>query len=172
MELSRRGVQILRIPLEDVAKARLMESRAEVELARKFLHAGLLRNAAGKAFQAWKAYLSYLAIKHQDLFQLEGVKILRRGIGVLRKELVLALAPTTMMTQLAEKLGAREPEVVELTALALLIHEYQHNGPDPSGVLSKIPSDDAARGLIERLVAQLERRLAGEAGREPPRLSG
>lgn len=111
-------------PLEDVAKARLMESRAEVELAKKFLHAGLLRNAAGKAFQAWKAHLSYLAMRHQDLFQLDGVKILRRGLGVLRKEWVLALAPAAMLTQLAEKLGEGAGGC-GAHALALLIHEYQ-----------------------------------------------
>lgn len=63
------------------------------------LEAGLLRSVAGKAFQAWKACLSYLAIKSQDLFQIEGVKFC-----ALRKEWVLAVAPTTALTQIAERL--------------------------------------------------------------------
>ncbi len=155
-------VEILRIRLEEVAEARLLECKAEVELAKKFLQAGLLRNAAGKAFQAWKAFLSYLAIKHQDLFQLEGVKIVGRGVGVLRREWVMAVVPTSMMAEIAHRLREREPEAVELTGLALLIHEYQYNGPGPSGVLSKMPSDDVARGFIERLITQIEKRLAGE----------
>ena len=155
-------VQILRIELGRVAEARLLESKAELEVARRFLEADLLRNAAGKAFQAWKAYLSYLAIKNQDLFQIEGIKMLKSGVGVLRKEWVLAVVPTTMLIQIAERLMGRDPNVAELTALALILHEYQYNGPDPAGVLSKIPSDEVARGLITRLLTELERRLAEE----------
>lgn len=79
MESGRGRVEVLKIPLEEVGRARLMECKAEVEVARRFLHAGLLRNAAGKAFQAWKAYLSYLAIKHQDVLRPEGLKVVRRG---------------------------------------------------------------------------------------------
>jgi len=153
-------VGIIRIPLEEVAKARLRESKAELELARKFLEAGLLRNAAGKAFQAWKAYMSHLAIRNQDLFRIRGVKTVRKGVKVLRREWVLALAPTTMLMQMAEVLRAVEPDVVELTALALIIHEYQYNGPDPAGVVSRVPSDEVAKGLIERLITQLEKKLA------------
>ena len=77
------------------------------------------------------------------------------------------MVPTAIMAEIAERLKEREPDVVELTALALLIHEYQYNGPDPSGVLSKISSDDVARGLIERLITQLEKKLAGESRGAP-----
>jgi len=32
-----------------------------------------------------------------------------------------------------------------------------YNDPDPTGVLSNIPSDDAAREFIERLITQIEK---------------
>ncbi|AFA38979.1 Archaeal PaREP1/PaREP8 family [Pyrobaculum oguniense TE7] len=152
--------EVVRIPLDEIARARLEESKAEVEVAKKFIEAGLLRNAAGKAFQAWKSYLSYLAIKNQDLFHFEGYKQLGKGLAVPRKEWVLAVVPTTMLAAISEKLMEREPDVVELTALAHILHEYQYNGPDPSGVVSKIPSDEAARGLIQRLIHKLKEKLA------------
>jgi len=39
-------------------KDRLLEAKYEAELAKKFLEDGLYRNAAGKAFQAWKAVVN------------------------------------------------------------------------------------------------------------------
>ncbi|ABP50831.1 hypothetical protein CGL51_11265 [Pyrobaculum aerophilum] len=152
--------EVVRIPLDKIARARLEESKAEVEVAKKFMEAGLLRNAAGKAFQAWKSYLSYLAIKNQDLFHFEGYKQLGKGLAVPRKEWVLAVVPTTMLAAISEKLREREPDVVELTALALILHEYQYNGPDPSGVVSKIPSDEVAKGLLEHFLKKLEEKLS------------
>lgn len=40
----------------------MLEARYEAEPALRFLEAGLYRNTAGKAFQAWKALLAALAI--------------------------------------------------------------------------------------------------------------
>ena len=152
--------EVLRIPLDKIARARLEESKAEVEMAKKFMEAGLLRNAAGKAFQAWKSYLSYLAIKNQDLFHFEGYKQLGKGLAVSRKEWILAVVPTAMLAAISEKLREREPDVVELTALALILHEYQYNGPDPAGVVSRIPTDEVAKGLLEHFLKKLEEKLS------------
>jgi len=43
-----------------------MEATYEADLALRFLDAGLYRNAAGKAFQAFKALLAALAMKYRD----------------------------------------------------------------------------------------------------------
>ncbi|WP_243668918.1 PaREP1 family protein [Vulcanisaeta sp. JCM 16161] len=73
----------IKLNLDEIGRARIKEAEAELELAEKFLNDGLLRNAAGKAFQAWKAYLSYLAIKNRDLFNFTGYKRVGRDIKVL-----------------------------------------------------------------------------------------
>jgi len=44
----------------DYASARLLEALVEARLALEFLRRGLTRNAAGKAFQAWRAVLAAL----------------------------------------------------------------------------------------------------------------
>ncbi|MGC9051850.1 PaREP1 family protein, partial [Pyrobaculum sp.] len=45
----------------------LLEARYEAELALRFLEEGLYRNAAGKAFQAWKALLAALAVDYVEV---------------------------------------------------------------------------------------------------------
>jgi len=53
--------------LEAYKKIRLEEARFEVEIAEKFLQEGLIRNAAGKAFQAWKSLLPALLTEKRDV---------------------------------------------------------------------------------------------------------
>jgi hypothetical protein len=45
---------------EGYVEARLLEALGEARLALEYLERGLTRNAAGKAFQAWKALLAAL----------------------------------------------------------------------------------------------------------------
>ncbi len=45
---------------ESYTEARLLETLGEARLALEFLERGLTRNAACKAFQAWKALLAAL----------------------------------------------------------------------------------------------------------------
>ena len=45
---------------------RFREALYEAELAERFLNNGLLRNAAGKAYQAVKAYVAGLAVDYRD----------------------------------------------------------------------------------------------------------
>jgi Archaeal PaREP1/PaREP8 family. len=47
-------------------EGRLTEAAYEADLALRFLEAGLYRNAADKAFQAFKALLVALAMKYRD----------------------------------------------------------------------------------------------------------
>ena len=51
---------------EEYRRDRLLETRYEAELALKFLEAGLYRNAAGKAFQAWRALLAAIAVNYSE----------------------------------------------------------------------------------------------------------
>jgi Archaeal PaREP1/PaREP8 family. len=85
--------------LEKYRELRLREALAEAQLGLEFLEGGLVRNAAGKAFQAWKAYLAYLAAGRREELRdvLPGSRRARVGgeaAEVEEVDLVIALMPT------------------------------------------------------------------------------
>ncbi|ABP50150.1 MAG: PaREP1 family protein [Pyrobaculum arsenaticum] len=148
---------ILTKPWRDPARyreARLKEAALECKLALEFLEEGLLRTAAGKAFQCWKAYLAAVAVEARDLLKsrFPGVTKIRKGEEVEEVEevdVMIAVVPTTRMAEIATMLSRRfGDEVVKYTMLALELHRYQYNGPDPEGVISNIPDDFTAARLI------------------------
>jgi len=51
---------------QNYKRGRLLEAKYEAELALRFLEEGLYRNAAGKAFQAWRALLAALTVDRRD----------------------------------------------------------------------------------------------------------
>ncbi|MEM1596944.1 MAG: PaREP1 family protein [Pyrobaculum sp.] len=140
--------------LEKYVEARLEEAELEARLALKFLEGGLTRNAAGKAFQAWKAALAALAAKHRELVaeKFKGVvvdKLKKRE----KADLIIALMPTTKMRTVAELLAERVGwEVVYLTDLALNLHDFQYNGLDPEGLGSRYSNVEEAVRDIKHLV--------------------
>ncbi|GAB6946365.1 hypothetical protein JCM16161A_04950 [Vulcanisaeta sp. JCM 16161] len=137
------------LDLNEISKARAKEVVVEVELAEEFLKRGLYRNAAGKAFQAWKAYLSYLASGSRDLLinVFKGRKRLRSGKVVDYVDLVIAVMPMVLMKAVAQSLAIRHGENIPYyTELAIDLHEYQYNGPDSLGMLSRYVNDEMARG--------------------------
>ena len=62
------GMEITKpwVNAEKYKEDRFREAIYEAELAERFLQNGLLRNAAGKAFQAIKAYVAGLTVDHRD----------------------------------------------------------------------------------------------------------
>ncbi|MEL9990075.1 MAG: PaREP1 family protein [Thermoproteus sp.] len=155
------------IDLARYREVRLREALYEAELAERFLEEGLVRNAAGKAFQAWKALVAAYAVdKIEDLRKAyPGVKRLRGGRRAVEKAVwVVAVMPTTQLKRVAQIVGG---EVDAYTDKALHVHEYQYNGPDPQGVLSIYPDDESAAKDIKAL-AQKARELAARAGGRPP----
>ena len=144
--------------VESYRRTRLIEARYELELAKRFLSEGLTRNAAGKIFQAWKALIAALLVDR--LSELEklypGYVKLRNGRRVRKAHWLLAIVPTTRLKHLASLL---DRDTYLYTEIALSLHEYQYNGPDREGILSRYPDDELAKRDIEILAEELGRRL-------------
>jgi len=151
-------VETLPKPWFDLAKyreVRLKEALYEAELAERFLEEDLVRNAAGKAFQAWKALVAAYAVdKVEELKKAFPGRKKPRGMrGKVEWALwVLATMPTTALKQVAQIVGG---DVDVYTDKALWIHEYQYNGPDPQAILSPYPDDETAVRDIKRLVEKV-----------------
>jgi hypothetical protein len=145
--------------LRRYVEIRLQEVAAEAELALRFLEEGLHRNAAGKAFQAWKAALAAAAALARDemLKRYRGKVATREGAEVELADWLIALMPTCRMWEVARVLRRIYGDVVVLlTALALNLHEVQYNGLDESGVLSKY----STLQQVEEDVKELAQRTA------------
>jgi len=147
----------------EYASARLLEALVEARLAIDFLERGLTRNAAGKAFQAWRAVLATLL-----KLELERLKAVAKSEEERRwlEERAVPRVPTTKMiplSQMLRELGYRD--VSAWTSLALNLHDYQYHGPDPDMALSKYRTrEEAARAVVELVSAVVDyvQRLRGK----------
>ena len=120
----------------------------------RFLEEGLHRNAAGKAFQAWRAALAAAAALARDemLKRYRGRVATREGAEVEVADWLIALMPTGKMWEVARVLRQIYGDVVVLlTALALNLHEVQYNGLDESGILSKYSTLQQVKEDIKEL---------------------
>jgi len=139
----------------DYASARLLEALVEAKLALEFLRRGLTRNAAGKAFQAWRAVLATLL-----KLELERLKAMAKSEEERRwlEERAVPRVPTSKMVPLSlmlEEVGY--DDVVALTNLALNLHDYQYHGPDPDMALSKYRTREEAALAVKSLVKAVMR---------------
>jgi hypothetical protein len=114
---------------EGYIEARLLEALGEAKLALRFLEEGLTRNAACKAFQAWKALLAaLLRLELDKLKALANTEEERRWL----ESKAVPRVPTTRMKELGRLLEeAGHYGISAWTAVALDLHEYQYHGPDP-----------------------------------------
>jgi len=144
-------------------EARLLETLAEARLALKFLEHGLTRNAARKAFQAWKAFMA--ALLRLELERLKAVAKTeeeRRWLG----SKAVPRIPTTKMKELSHLLKeAKHEGITFVTALALDLHDYQYHGLDLDAVLSKYATRESAVADMVELLQELLRRVGVLEGR-------
>jgi Archaeal PaREP1/PaREP8 family. len=144
-------------------EARLLEALAEARLALEFLERGLTRNAACKAFQAWKALLA--ALLRLELEKLKAIVKTEEERRWLESKAVPRV-PTTRMKELARLLRDVGHEGITLvTALALDLHEYQYHGPDPDMALSKYATRESAAADVVELLQELIKRVEALRGR-------
>ena len=155
-------VEVLDRPLPRPAdasyvEARLLEALVETHLALRFLREGLVRNAAGKAFQAWKALLAALL-----RLELERLKALAKTEEEKRwlESKAVPRVPTAKMKSLSRLLEEVGHGGISLwTDRALDLHDYQYHGPDPSGELSKYATLEDAVADIKSVLQELARRV-------------
>ncbi len=148
---------------EGYIEARLLEALGEAGLALEYLERGLTRNAACKAFQAWKAFMAALL-----RLELERLKALAKTEEERRwlESRAVPRVPTTKMKELSRLLEEAGHEGIPfVTALALDLHEYQYHGPDPDMALSKYTTRESAAADVLLLLKELARRVETLRGR-------
>lgn len=148
---------------EGYIEARLLEALGEARLALEYLERGLTRNAACKAFQAWKAFMA--ALLRLELEKLKAVAKTEEERKWLESRAVPRV-PTTRMKELSRLLRDVGHEgITAWTAVALDLHEYQYHGPDPDMALSKYTTRESAAADVVELLQVLARRVEALRGR-------
>jgi hypothetical protein len=148
---------------EGYIEARLLEALGEARLALRFLEEGLTRNAACKAFQAWKALLAALL-----RLELERLKALAKTEEERRwlESRAVPRIPTAKMKELSRVLRDVGHEgITAWTAVALDLHDYQYHGPDPDMALSKYATRESAAADVVELLQELTKRIETLKGR-------
>ncbi|WP_054854162.1 PaREP1 family protein [Vulcanisaeta distributa] len=142
---------------EDYVVVRLLESLVEARLALRFLDEGLVRNAAGKAFQAWRAFLAaLLRLEIDKLLQVVKTEEERKWL----MERAVPRVPTTRLVRLSQMLEeVGHYGLSAWTAVALELHDYQYNGPDPDMALSKFRDREEAAVAVVSLIKELVNRI-------------
>ena len=144
-------------------EARLLEALAEARLALEYLERGLTRNAACKAFQAWKAFMA--ALLRLELDKLKAIVKTEEEKRWLESRAVPRV-PTAKMKELSRLLKDVGHEgITAWTAVALDLHEYQYHGPDPDMALSKYTTRESAAADLVELIQELAKRIEALKGR-------
>ena len=124
------------------AAARTLEALLEAIIALEYLERGYTRNAAGKAFQAWRALTgALLALELDRVKERLGSEEEKRWV----EEKAVMRIPTSRLkplSQLLEETGY--PNYSFYTSTALALHDYQYNGPDPAAEITPYPTRESA----------------------------
>ncbi len=64
--------------------------------------------------------------------------------------------PSNALKHVSQVIGG---DINIYTNLAILLHQYQYNGPDKQGILSQYWDDESARADITQLLSAIDRLL-------------
>ncbi len=146
MQLIEKAKEKLEEPLkDDFIKKKVEDSIYEAYLAKKLAEDGLVRNACGKAFQAWKDLISALlyAKKDEILKLLKGEK---QKEWFLKKGIYTPSSRLRPLAKLLEEVGVKD--ISAWTDKALSLHTYQYHGPDPEGLWGgPVDKEDALKDM-------------------------
>lgn len=129
--------------VEEYVSVRLLEALVEVLSVLELLE-GLMGDAVGKAFQAWKTLLAASAAKRREAIDERFKRAVadRRG----RADLIVAPMPTTRMGTAAELLAEGICwEAAYLADFASNLRDLQHDGLNPGGLGGRYGRVEAAR---------------------------
>jgi len=138
---------------------RFREALYEAELAERFLQNGLLRSAAGKAFQAIKAYVAGLAIDYRDelINYYPGTRRLGPNRVVNRVDWLIAIMPSSRLREIASIIGDKELRLY--VEIALNLHEFQYNGLDKDNEVSRYSSEEFVKRDVTEIISFIRSRL-------------
>ncbi len=146
MQLIEKAKEKLEEPLkEDFVKKKVEDSIYEAYLAKKLAEDGLVRNACGKAFQAWKDLISALLyLKKEEILKL--LKDEKQKEWFLKKGIYAPSSRLSPLSVILEKVGIEGMSA--WTAEALRLHTYQYHGPDPEGLWGgPVDKEDALKDM-------------------------
>ena len=155
MKALERAKESLESYSNEFIKKKVNDSVTEVYLAIKLLEDELVRNACGKAFQAWKDLISAMLYLKKD----EIVKLIKDRDWFLKKGIYAPSSRLSPLSKLLEEVGVSD--ISFMTDKALRLHTYQYQGPDPEGLWGgPVDKEDAKKDLIlllNKWVEYLER---------------
>ena len=154
-DLLERAKQRLESPTDqkDPIKKKISDAICEAYLAKKLMEDDLVRNAAGKAFQAWKDLISALLMLKKD----EVLRLLKdenQKKWFLEKGIYAPSSRLGVLSKLLEKVGVKE--IAPWTAQALRLHTYQYHGPDPEGLWGGPVDKEEAKEDIQMLLGKFK----------------
>ncbi len=133
------------------AAARVLEALLEGILALEFLERDYTRNAAGKAFQAWRALTAAILALEKDKIA-EKLRDSEQRRWLMEK--AVTRTPSSrlkILARLVEEAGYTDYSHYTNTALDL--HDHQYHGPDPEEAAHDTASTlDRLAGIVENRV--------------------
>ncbi|BBG22965.1 hypothetical protein IC006_0249 [Sulfuracidifex tepidarius] len=139
---------------------RFKEALYEADLAERFLNDGLIRNSAGKVYQAVKAYIAGISVNHRDSLSkyYPGKRRISPNKVVDRVDWIIAIMPSSKLREIVSIMGDDELRLV--TEIALDLHDFQYNGYDRDAEISRYTGEELVKKDILLIVEFIKSKLS------------